>query len=625
MAENDPLVIPITADLQPLFKTLETGLRQLRDKLAAAKDAGSVKLTADVDTLVKQMTGMTPRIETWAKDASQKAVVTPTVQGAPLTQEMAGLGHEVSYTLARSFNISPFMSRVIANASVMQGTWLSAIQRIGIALKGLKFAEISNQIKGFYGSLQEAAGKLDLVSKGLLIAGAAMLGWKFGRWISEISGLDNALRGTVHTMRAMTDAEAEAEAARIKTKYSIDMTNDAIRVFNSLTPQQRYELLQNAQAAGTLTLGMDELTDAIHRMNDAARQNTIRNMLQGEQKTFKEHVEYYSKSRMSQIAIDLSRVRIALQGNLTSEQRNKLQAEENRLLQQKAQEYVRINEAANRPGRTKAEKPESIILPAPDIANDLSAALRPIQNFFKTTINFGKEAAENLEKIDEDYQRHKERLNDLLLKDTKNMNKKELAEHKKLIDQELKATKSAMSADQAMQQAQVTWADMTGKQKVEIGASVASQLIGQAQAVFGESKALSIAQAIVNTAQGITSALAAPFPIDMWLPPVIGALGAAQVAKIAGVKFALGGLITQPTMALMGEAGAELVAPRQTFVDVIGDVISDAKRGNSYSTSNNYGHNRTVIINAPTGDSGLRELDKINARAARLGRNRKIK
>lgn len=62
-------------------------------------------------------------------------------------------------------------------------------------------------------------------------------------------------------------------------------------------------------------------------------------------------------------------------------------------------------------------------------------------------------------------------------------------------------------------------------------------MFGQLQDLLGENalfqKAVAIGQAVRNTFVGITSALASPFPFNTILPPVIGGLGFAQVAKIA--------------------------------------------------------------------------------------------
>jgi hypothetical protein len=60
-------------------------------------------------------------------------------------------------------------------------------------------------------------------------------------------------------------------------------------------------------------------------------------------------------------------------------------------------------------------------------------------------------------------------------------------------------------------------------------------------------KAISIISATINTALGITSALAAPFPVNVVLPITIGALGAIQIAAIASAPDPAeeGGLIME--------------------------------------------------------------------------------
>lgn len=74
---------------------------------------------------------------------------------------------------------------------------------------------------------------------------------------------------------------------------------------------------------------------------------------------------------------------------------------------------------------------------------------------------------------------------------------------------------------------------------------VANATLQLMQQVFGESKALAAAQAILNTAQGITNALAQSGPpwVGIAMSIIIGAMGAAQIARIAGVQFAKGGLL----------------------------------------------------------------------------------
>jgi len=74
-------------------------------------------------------------------------------------------------------------------------------------------------------------------------------------------------------------------------------------------------------------------------------------------------------------------------------------------------------------------------------------------------------------------------------------------------------------------------------------------------------KAAAIAQALINTAQGVTLALATfPGPIGIAMGALVGVAGAAQIATIAGVGLAEGGLVRASpggTPAIIGEGGRD--------------------------------------------------------------------
>jgi len=90
------------------------------------------------------------------------------------------------------------------------------------------------------------------------------------------------------------------------------------------------------------------------------------------------------------------------------------------------------------------------------------------------------------------------------------------------------------------------------------------------------SKKLAVLEAIVNTAAAVVQALP-----NIPLSIAIGALGAAQVATIASTPipaFAEGGIVSGPTVGLMGEyAGAntnpEVIAPLNKLKDMIGGQV----------------------------------------------------
>ena len=113
--------------------------------------------------------------------------------------------------------------------------------------------------------------------------------------------------------------------------------------------------------------------------------------------------------------------------------------------------------------------------------------------------------------------------------------------------------------------------DMTDKQMVDFtkqaGLEVLGELAKQNKAAFQAQKAYNIAMAIMNTANGVTRALALPFPFNLAVAGLIGAAGAIQIATIAGQKYQgrqTGGLVQNGTPYVVGENGPEMFMPNQT-------------------------------------------------------------
>lgn len=99
-------------------------------------------------------------------------------------------------------------------------------------------------------------------------------------------------------------------------------------------------------------------------------------------------------------------------------------------------------------------------------------------------------------------------------------------------------------------------------------ATLAGALAGASEMGKGWAKAavaMSLASAVTNTAVGVTDRLANreqfPWPIPLALAGIVAASGAIQVATIAATKFATGGIVTSPTLGLVGEAGPEAIIP----------------------------------------------------------------
>ena len=136
------------------------------------------------------------------------------------------------------------------------------------------------------------------------------------------------------------------------------------------------------------------------------------------------------------------------------------------------------------------------------------------------------------------------------------------------------------------------------------GRELLGELAKHNKTAFQINKALAIKDAIVNTARGVTKALAlGPFGIP--LAAVIGGLGAAQIATIASQKYQgrrLGGRMNQGQPYMTGEAGPELVIP-----DRPSNVVPNHQLGMSKPV--------TVNFNINTVDArGFNEL-LVNSRA----------
>ena len=129
------------------------------------------------------------------------------------------------------------------------------------------------------------------------------------------------------------------------------------------------------------------------------------------------------------------------------------------------------------------------------------------------------------------------------------------------------------------------------------GKAILSSMAQNNKKAFALNKALNMAEAIMNTATGVSKALATG---NIPMAILIGALGAVQVATIAQQKYQgrrLGGRMNQDQPYLVGEAGAELVVP-----DRASNVVPNGQLGN-------LGKQVTVNFNISTVDArGFNEL-----------------
>ena len=177
---------------------------------------------------------------------------------------------------------------------------------------------------------------------------------------------------------------------------------------------------------------------------------------------------------------------------------------------------------------------------------------------------------------------------------------KEMEIRKKAFDDNFNLIKSGKAGE-------INLEKLSGKEKsklaVKVGREALDQLAQNNKQAFQLNKAFKMAEAISNTATGVTKALSTG---NIPLAIAIGALGAVQVATIMSSKYQgrrLGGRMNQDQPYLVGEGGPELVVP-----DRASNVVPNGQLGGM-------GKQVNVNFNITTVDAtGFSEL-LVNSRA----------
>lgn len=155
------------------------------------------------------------------------------------------------------------------------------------------------------------------------------------------------------------------------------------------------------------------------------------------------------------------------------------------------------------------------------------------------------------------------------------------------------------------------------KKKFESNSAYALQFYGlisqAAKDMFGENKAIAIADAIVNTAVGVTKALAsAPPPWNLALAAATGAAGAAQIAKISAQNFATGGFpVGANANVVMNERGQEAILNASATAR-IGRKAIDSLNSGAAAIGNSLSVNYSPVINF-SGSGSSADLERVIA------------
>jgi hypothetical protein len=196
-------------------------------------------------------------------------------------------------------------------------------------------------------------------------------------------------------------------------------------------------------------------------------------------------------------------------------------------------------------------------------------------------------------------------------------------------DAKIKNAKLA-ALDQDYYRKKATLAELTAQAEQAASFEAASAGMEMLSSIFGENKAFAIAQAIINTAQGVTQAMTLPPPYDAIKAAAVIATGIAQIAKIRSTNLgSSGGAGGGYSGGKGGSNFARTVGSGSGSGASAGSTPPYTQAGGSQSQSTTYDHRvgANIVINGPVvgGRAGVAELYRLLEQERRAQRSRLIR
>ena len=156
-------------------------------------------------------------------------------------------------------------------------------------------------------------------------------------------------------------------------------------------------------------------------------------------------------------------------------------------------------------------------------------------------------------------------------------------EDTKRAERQKKDSKDNLDAFKQGKFGEIDMQKLTNKQMGQMGRQALAEGAKTSKKMFKLNQALAIGEAIMNTAQGVTNALKLPFPINIVMAGLVGAMGAAQISTIRSQQppAQFGGSRLPNSPFLVGEKGPELFTP-----NTAGSVTPNHQLGGGGATVN---------------------------------------
>lgn len=492
-------------------------------------------------------------------------------------------------TLVKSIGLN--LTRAFLYASdvaVFLGQNIGLIGKAFAVLFGLKVAAWAISLSSVF--LSALIPALRFVARGAALAAEALFGMLTLGTGTLIKGLIKGILAIASAVGLITLATGDALDGFEDLKDSVaKMATETFGVEGLDELRKGFET--NAARAEELQAKANEITDAVVGTGNAAAgtSNELRDQVDAlglQKKTFDEILQAATRQNaeaaigleQNQVTQALKRAELDLGRNLTDEERQKLAViyQQNDALRQQAELEARIASATD-------TLLQNTISYAEEEAKVLDAARDRAINNLKTRLDEGKILeGEYLASVQNIHEQHATRLYEI----NKQLQDRNFAYAEMTLRKTLEAT---MSNERYLQQYnngsiaqrirgqeqleeivndRIEFEKKSELEKTQFGLEKANEFFTGMTAYNKKfariQKAIAISQAIINTYQGATKALATyPPPFNFIAAAATVASGLAQVAAIRAQPYQRGGDMVTGQTALVGEDGPELIVPKQ--------------------------------------------------------------
>ncbi len=267
MAETiDTLQVDLTANLAPLFAALDSGLKQVRDKVQAFKD-GKVEVTASADKMLGQLGEAKAKAGAWKRETDSVSVVQPSVNSGGFIQGLSDLRSKAE-SVARALGNVFFAAAGFREIISVFGEWVKASGDQEVALARLRSALSASGAAGISAfeplkaQAEELATRYGQFGDEAIQSGQAVLA-SFKLTGAQIEALTPVLLDAATGLTKMGEGEVSLEEVAMLVGKALNGHAEALQRLGIQVDLARYKLDPLGATMDALNRRFQGLTAAV--------------------------------------------------------------------------------------------------------------------------------------------------------------------------------------------------------------------------------------------------------------------------------------------------------------------------------------------------------------------------